>query len=403
MRYFVSAGDHSGDMHGATLVREIRKLDPGAEFYGMGGPLLAGAGVKISFDPTRYSTIGFLEAAGQYFRFRRLLRVFTRLLTENRPDVLLWIDFGGFNLALAEQARKLSIPVVCLFAPSAWAYGKKRAVRMRNCVSHLAAVMGFEADFFRSFGLKVTYTGHPLLDRVEGVLPREQWRKTRGIGDEETVVVLMPGSRRQEVEALLPVMLAAAKKLAGEDPEAGKKIRFFLPLAPTIEKWRLNALLANFPEVTVVNEDIYPLLAGADLGVITSGTATLEAALLGLPAVVVYRLSPITVFIFRRWLRNKEEKNRELLVALPNLIAGRKVIPELIQEDLTPENLKNEMAKLLWDEKARAEIKAEYTKLQDQLGPPGVMARVARIVMAEAQARPSPKAGQDTQENEHAQ
>lgn len=162
-----------------------------------------------------------------------------------------------------------------------------------------------------------------------------------------------------------------------------------MPLAPTIEKWRLNALLADFPgEITVENEGVYSLLAAADLGVITSGTATLEAALLGLPAVVVYRLSPITVFIFRRWLRNKEEKDRELLVALPNLIAGRKIIPELLQEDLTAENLKNTMAKLLGDEKARAEIKAEYAKIRAQLGPPGVMARIARIVVAEAQARP---------------
>lgn len=387
MKYFVSAGDHSADMHGAVLVREIKKLDPEAEFYGMGGPLLAGEGVKIFFDPTRYSTIGFLEAAGQYFRFRRLLQVFTRFFTESRPDVLIWIDFAGFNLPLAEQARKLSIPVVCLFAPSAWAYGKKRAVRMGKCVSHLISVMGFEADFFRSFGLKVTYTGHPLIDRVADVLPREKWRKAQGIRDDETVVVLMPGSRRQEVEGLLPVMLAAVGKLVAEDPEAGKKMRFFLPLAPTIERWRLNAILADFPEeITVVNEGVYPLLAGADLGVITSGTATLEAALLGLPAVVVYRLSPLTVFIFRL-LQNKEEKNRELLVALPNLIAGKKIIPEVLQEDLTPENLKNAMAELLWNEKARAEIKTEYAKIRAQLGPPGVMARAARIVVAEAQAR----------------
>ncbi|NLZ43327.1 MAG: hypothetical protein GX894_00530, partial [Clostridia bacterium] len=178
-----------------------------------------------------------------------------------------------------------------------------------------------------------------------------------------------------------------------EDQEAGKKIRFFLPLAPTIEKWRLNALLADFPGVAVVAEDTYPLLAAADLGVIASGTATLEAALLGLPAVVVYRLSPITVFIFRRWLRNKEEKDRELLVALPNLIAGKKIIPELLQEDLTPENLKNAMAALLRDEKARAEIKAEYAKIRDGLGPPGVMARIARIVVAEAKARPRARGG----------
>lgn len=387
MRYFVSAGDHSADLHGAVLVREIKKLDPEAEFHGMGGPLLAEAGVEIFFDPTRQSAIGILEVAGQYFRFRRLLQEFTRFFRENRPDVLLWIDFAGFNLPLAEEARKLSIPVICLFAPSAWAYGKKRAVRMGKCVSHLVSVMGFEADFFRQFGLKVTYTGHPLFDRVEGVPPREKWRKDRGIGDDETVVVLLPGSRRQEVEALLPVMLAAVKQLVAEDPEAARKIRFFLPLAPTIEKWRLNTLLGDFPGITVVTGETYPLLAAADLGVITSGTATLEAALLGLPAVVVYRLSPLTVFIFRRWLRNKEERGRELLVALPNLIAGKKIIPELLQEDLTPENLKNAMAGLLRDEKARAEIKAEYAKIRDGLGPSGVMARIAQIVVAEAQAR----------------
>jgi len=380
MKYFISTGEHSGDMHGATLVREIKKLDPEAEFRGMGGPLMAGEGVRVLFDPTRHSTIGFWEAIKHLLRFRRLLSVYTRVLKEYRPDVFIWLDFGGFNLLLAERAKRLSIPVACLFSPSAWAYGKKRAVRMAECVSHLAAVFPFEADFYRRFGLKVTYIGHPLLDRVKTAVSREKWRRAQGIDDGEKVVVLMPGSRQQEIRNLLPVMLAAAEKLQAEH----KEVKFYLPLASTVEKTQLNSFLTGFSgRINVVDNNVYPLLAAADLGVLSSGTATLEAAISGLPVVVVYRISRPSAFVYRR-LRNKESRGREVSIALPNLIAGQKILPELLQNDLTPDNLTDKMKELL-KENARAAIKAEYEKIRKQLGPPGVMERAARVVTAEAQ------------------
>ncbi len=380
MKYFISTGEHSGDMHGAALVREIKNLDPEAEFRGMGGPLMAGEGVQVLFDPTRRSTIGFWEAAKHLFTYRRLLRVYTRVFQTYRPDVFIWLDSGGFNLLLAERAKRLSIPVVCLFSPSAWAYGKKRAVRMAECVSHLAAVLPFEADFYRRFGLKVTYIGHPLLDRVKTAISREQWRREQGIKDGEKVAVLMPGSRQQEIRNHLPVMLAAAEKLQTE--EDGWK--FFLPRAATVEKTHLTPYLTAFSgRINVVDENVYSLLAAADLGVLSSGTATLEAALLGLPVVVVYRVSRLSAFLYRR-LQNKENRGREVTIALPNLIAGRKILPELLQDDLTPENLTAAMKELL-KEDYRAAIKAEYEKIRQQLGPSGVMARAARVVTAEAQ------------------
>ncbi len=381
MKYFFSAGEHSGDLHAAALIREVRRLDPAAEIWGMGGPLMAEAGAEIVIDPTRESTFGYLEAAKKYFVFKKYFKQLTRLLKERRPDVMVWVDFGGFNVLLAEQAAALSIPVVCLFPPSAWAYSKGRAARVAGCVTHIASVLPFEADFYREYGLKVTYVGHPLIDRVKPAVEPERWRQSYYVKAEEKVILLMPGSRRQEVQQLLPVMLEAIAQIAAGE----EKLRFFLPVAPTIGRELIGSYLAAYPGLVslVDSADAYNVMAAADLGILASGTATLEAALLGLPMVVVYRLSGVSAFLFKI-LMNEEKKKEPLMVALPNLIKRRRVIPELIQHDLTPENLVAQFRLLLETEGLRAEIRKELSELSALLGPPGVMERVATIVVGEA-------------------
>ncbi|HHT06321.1 MAG TPA: lipid-A-disaccharide synthase [Hydrogenispora sp.] len=386
MKYFISAGEHSGDLHAASLIQEIRKQDPKAQIWGMGGPLMAAAGAEIMFDPTAESTIGFWEAAKKVWVFRRRLSEFTYFLRENRPDVVVWVDFGGFNRLLAEQAAALSIPVVCLFPPAAWAYGKGRADRLARCVTHVASVLPFEAEYYRRYyNLKVTYVGHPLVDRVRPQLAPEEWRQRHGLAPTEKVILLMPGSRKQEVRNLLPVMLAAAAELAASRED----LRFFLPVAPTIDQALVQSLLEQHPGLAVETEpsaENYNLMAAADLGILASGTATLEAALLGLPMIVTYRVSSVSALLYR-FLQNKEN-NQPVMVSLPNLIKGRKIVPELLQDGLTVDDLVMQVRLFLELPERSRQMRKELQGIGEILGPPGVMERVATIVRGEATQHP---------------
>lgn len=386
MKYFISAGEHSGDLHAASLIQEIRKQDPKAQIWGMGGPLMAAAGAEIMFDPTAESTIGFWEAAKKVWVFRRRLSEFTYFLRENRPDVVVWVDFGGFNRLLAEQAAALSIPVVCLFPPAAWAYGKGRADRLARCVTHVASVLPFEAEYYRRYyNLKVTYVGHPLVDRVRPQLAPEEWRQRHGLAPTEKMILLMPGSRKQEVRNLLPVMLAAAAELAASRED----LRFFLPVAPTIDQALVQSLLEQHPGLAVETEpsaENYNLMAAADLGILASGTATLEAALLGLPMIVTYRVSSVSALLYR-FLQNKEN-NQPVMVSLPNLIKGRKIVPELLQDGLTVDDLVMQVRLFLELPERSRQMRKELQGIGEILGPPGVMERVATIVRGEATQHP---------------
>ena len=382
MRYFFSAGELSGDLHAAALIRELRKQDPEAQITGMGGSLMAAAGAEILFDPTAESTFGFWEAARKVLMFKRQLANFTSFLKANRPDAVVWVDFGGFNVLLAEQAAALSIPVVCLFPPAAWAYGPGRATRLAGCVSHVASVLPFEADFYRRYEVKVTYVGHPLVDRVKPEQTRDQWRQAQGILPTEQVILLMPGSRKQEVQGLLPIILAAAAEVAAEK----EGLRFFLPVATTIDQELVRGELTKYPGLTVTLTDpdeTYNLMAGADLGILASGTATLEAALLGLPIIVTYQVSKVSALLFQAFA-NKEYCRQPMMVALPNLIKGQLLVPELIQDQLTPAHLGVEIRKFLEQPERGAAIRAQLRGIGEMLGPPGVMERVAKVVHGEA-------------------
>jgi len=335
MNYFISAGEHSGDMHGAALVQAIRAEDPAARFWGMGGPLMAAAGVEILHDPTQASTIGFVEVLKNLRRFKKLLDTFEQSWTENRPDLVLWVGFGGFNLALAERAHKHGIPVLCIFSPSAWAYGQGRAVRMGRCVTKLAAVLPFEPEFYAQFGVDTVHVGHPLLDRVRPSKSRDEFRQELGVAEDERLVALLPGSRRQEIQRLLPAMLEASREIDKEFPQTV----FALPVAPSIPQELVQEILdsVDHAPVKLLDGRAYDLMNAADLGVISSGTATLEAALLELPMVLVYKVSALSYRIYMM-LGNKEYK-KNLRIALPNLISGEMTIPELIQENCTGQRI----------------------------------------------------------------
>jgi lipid-A-disaccharide synthase len=371
---FVSTCEFSGDMHGEVLIREIQKLIPGARFFGIGGPRMENAGMELMLDPTKVSTIGFIEVLKNMSKMQRLIKDVTLEWEKRRPDLLLWLDSGGLNLILAKAARERGIPVVCMFSPSAWAYGQDRAVKLAERVKLLLAVLPFEADFYRKFGANVVHVGHPLIDRVQNDLEPDEYRASLGIAPDRKLIALLPGSRRQEIGRLLPVMLKAMTALAPD-----RNLQLVLPVAASIDRARLEAILAQYPVSCIVTDGgVYNLMAAADAAVIASGTATLEAAIMGVPMVIVYQVSKLSYFIYKRMQSPEHKKNP--FIGLPNLIAGKQVVPEVTQENLNAANICKYIRVYLDQPENMARVKRELQIVRERIGPPGVMSRAAGLI-----------------------
>ena len=374
---FLSTCEFSGDIYGEILINEIRKRVPEVSFYGVGGAKMAGAGMELLFDTTSRSTLGFTEALKNLRVMKRLISDIVSEWEKRRPDLVLWLDSGGFNLPLALEAKKRGIPVVCMFSPSAWAYGQDRAVKLAARVKLLMAVLPFEADFYRRFGTNVIYVGHPLIDRVKSECEPHQYRRGLGVNPDQKLVALMPGSRKQEINRLLPPMLDAARIIEQE-----MSVKWVLPVAGSINRDWLESLLQKYPvRPRIITRGAYDLLAAADGAIISSGTATLEAAILNTPMVVIYRISKLSYFIYKR-MESPEHKGKPVVVGLPNLILGRKVIPEVLQEDLTPANIANELRSILIDSRRTETMRRELLEVKNLIGPEGVMERAADLIVS---------------------
>ncbi|MDI3279745.1 MAG: lipid-A-disaccharide synthase [Bacillota bacterium] len=377
LHIMISAGETSGDLHGAYLARALRELVPEVQLFGMGGPQMRQAGVELLFDPTSLSTVGFWEALRSYRALKSALALLERALAQNRPDVLVVIDFPGFHLRLAEAAKKMGVPVVYYFSPSAWAWGRGRALQVARSVALVAAVFPFEAEVYRQAGAEVNFIGHPLLDIVRVEKGREELRRELA-GESSPVVGLLPGSRRQEIEFLLPPLLGAAERIRRRYPAAA----FLLPLASSITPEQVEPYLrrrADLP-VRVVQGRTYEVMAACDLILVASGTATLEATCLGTPMVVVYRLSWPTYLLARLLVRVP-------YIALPNIVAGWRVVPELIQRQATPERIAAEALALLDSPPLREEMRERLHRVVELLGQPGAVRRAAKLVVAVARGR----------------
>lgn len=378
MRIMISAGEASGDMHGAHLVRAVQEFAPAARFFGMGGPLLSEAGVATFFDPTQDGVLGFAESLRHYRVLRRVLSELEHQLDQERPDVVVAVDFPGFNMRLADAARRRGIPVVYYFSPSAWAWGAKRAQRVAASGALVCAVFPFEAEFYRKAGARVSYVGHPLLDLVKPSAPKQVLQSEWGLAGDAPIVALLPGSREQELRRLLPDMLAALAALRRDDP----RLRALLPAAHTVPDELLASLLHG-ADVMVVRGRAHDVLSVADVAAVTSGTATLEAAILGTPQVALYRLSGITYHIAKRLVKID-------YVALPNIVAGRGIITELIQHEVSGERIAAEMRRFLSEPGAQTQLRQDYAELVRQLGSAGAIRRAAQTVLREARGEPNP-------------
>jgi lipid-A-disaccharide synthase len=337
---------------------------------------MAAEGMDVLIDVTAKAVTGGSEAFGQVPRLYRAYRELRAVLEgPDRPAVLVLIDFPEFNMRLARAAQRAHVPVVYFIPPQVWAWRGGRVKTIRQVVSLVLAVFPFEAPLYRRAGVRVEFVGHPLLDQLQGAPTREVARRRLGIADGTPVVALLPGSRRQEIVRMLPAMREATAEIARAVPGT----RFVLGLAPTIERGLVAQHLAGGPPVEIVANQTHDVIRAADLALVTSGTVTLEAALLGTPMVVCYRLSLASELMVRLLIRVP-------WVSLANLILGRAVVPELYRQATIDRYLAREALRLLTDPGARETQRQAFSELAGQLGEPGVGTRVARLVLAQAGA-----------------
>ncbi len=369
-KIMISAGEASGDVHAAALTKEILKLDPAAEVYGMGGDGMRAAGGEVLFDIKDHGVMGLVEIIRKLPALFRLRSDFAEVMDKRRPDCLVTIDYPGFNMRLAKVAREKGIPVISFIAPSAWAWRKGRAKKVAKLVNKVAAIFPFEYEVYKEAGADTEFMGHPLVDIVKPSLSPAEAAAKAGKHEGRPLVLLLPGSRLQEVQRLLPSMLAAAVIIQKADPS----VEFTMPRAGTIPMEMLKKEIeGSGVKVRIVEGDNYDVMSVADVALAASGTVTLEAALCRLPSVIVYKTAPLTAFIVRRLLNIAD-------IGLPNIVAGHRILPELLQEDATPEKMAAAVLKLL-EPDVHAETLADLDEVRKKLGEPGAVRRVAELTL----------------------
>ena len=352
------AGEASGDILGAGLVREIKRQYPDAQCYGIGGPLMMAEGFESLFPMERLSVMGLVEVLG---RLRELIGIRKQLkqrLIEDQPDLFIGIDAPDFNLALERKLKEAGIATAHYVSPQVWAWREGRLKKIKKSVDHMLALLPFEVDFYRDHDVPVTFVGHPLADQIPMQPDQAEARNKLHIDQNETVLGLLPGSRKTEVSHLAPLFLDTARLIAKDIPDA----RFLIPSANERRKRQLLSVLEEYPdlEVTLLDQQAQTVMAASDAILLASGTAVLEAALHKKPLVVSYKMAPLSFAILSRLVKVEH-------VSLPNLLAGKELIPEILQTEATAETLKEAMLKALNDQEYRSMLEREFMDIHHLL------------------------------------
>ncbi|WP_299447148.1 lipid-A-disaccharide synthase [uncultured Phascolarctobacterium sp.] len=375
-KILISAGEASGDIHAAAVTAAIKKIDSSAQIFGMGGDALRAAGGEVLFDIKDHGVMGFVEVIKKLPDLFKLRSDFAKVMDERKPDCMVVVDYPGFNMKLAKLAHDKRIPVVSYIAPSAWAWHKGRAKNVAKIVDKVACIFPFEYDVYKEAGASVEFVGHPLLDIVHPSMDKAEAEAWAGKEAGRPLVLIMPGSRLMEIEKMLPNLLAGAKLLQKQMPQ----VQFAMPRAGTIPVELLQDKIKDSGlKIKITEGHNYDLFSVADLALATSGTVTLEAALCGLPSVIVYRTSALNAFIARRVINIPN-------IGLPNIVAGRQILPELLQEDFTPEKLAATAAELLLPE-SRQRLNDDLSYMKQRLGEPGAVGRVAQLILKMAEEK----------------
>jgi len=365
-KLLIVAGEASGDLHGAHLARALYRRLPDAALYGVGGPLMRQAGVDVLHDVTEHAAVGFVEASAALPRLIAVYRSMVRRLKRDRPAAVILIDHPEFNLRFARHAHRLGVPVIYYISPQVWAWRTWRVRQVARYVSEMLVIFPFEQDFYERHGVRAIFVGHPLLDMLGEVPSREQARADLKLPAGRPIIGLLPGSRLSELDRLFPIMLAAAERLRREL----KDVQFVLGCGPAISAERVSPHLKGEPgDLLEVHNDSYRVMRASDLLLVASGTATVEAAILNVPMVVTYKVARLTWTLFSRLMKVEN-------YAMVNIIAGRRVVPELIQRDATPERLAQE-ALALFRNGRLDQMRQDLRSVVAQFGPPGATERAA--------------------------
>jgi lipid-A-disaccharide synthase len=374
MEVMIVAGEASGDLHAANLLRAMQRLTPGLAFCGMGGDELAAAGMEVLFDAAKVSVVGITEVFAHLGDILAAQRTLRRRLERRPPALLIIVDLPDFNLWLARKAKGLGIPVFYYITPQVWAWRSGRVRTIGERVDKVGVILPFEERFFQQRGVDAHYVGHPLLDSVRVRLTPDEFCARHGIAPSTRRVCILPGSRKKEIACLLPRFLGAARLL---QQAVADRVVFLLPLASTVTAGDLEAHgLAGVSDldVRIITDERYEVMAASEAAMAASGTVTLELALLGVPMVVAYRFSPLTYRLGRLLVKLDH-------FSLVNLIAGGEVVPELLQDQVAAEPIAGLLQRMLFDNEYRTGLVHGLADVRRSLGESGASERAARLAL----------------------
>lgn len=366
-RVMIIAGEASGDLHGSGVVRELKRLDPNIDVYGVGGDRMKREGMNLVYDIRELGFMGFFEVLKHIPFVRTMERTLEQIVKFKRPDVLVLIDYPGFNLRFAAVAKRYNVKIVYYISPQVWAWNKGRVRKMRGLIDKMLVIFPFEVDFYKHEGIDAEFVGHPLLEVLEPQLDKQSLCKRYGIDGQKEIIALLPGSRLQEIENIFPTMLRAAKGVAAE-----LDMEIAVGIAPTLEEKYFKTFF-KVDNVHLVKGATYELMQHSRFAFVTSGTATLETACFGTPMFVVYRTSWLTYLIGRAMIRVKN-------IGLVNIVAQKRIVPEFVQHQATAKNLMRAALELLRDPDRVTDMKAELSKIRGMLGEHGASRTVAERI-----------------------
>ncbi len=372
LRILIVAGEASGDLHGASLAKSLKAIRPDVEFSGMGGARMRAAGVETFFDIEKTGTVGVTEILGELPHYWDVYRTLTKKIRRRSFDAAILIDYPTLNLRLARHLKRADCPVHYFIGPQIWAWRKGRMKQIRRDVTRMHVILPFEEKLYRDAGVDAVFHGHPFVDLVRPSMDRDTAVKTLDLDPNRRTVALLPGSRKNEIHALLTVMVRAARIIGQQCPGC----QFVLPLADSIDPGLVRPDIENAgTAIRLVHGKTYDVMHCADFAVIASGSATLEAGMLGCPMVILYRLNPLT-YVLAKLLVKAED------FGLINIVAGERVVPELLQGEVTPENIAHHAITVLKDDNRRAALRKRLLAVRDSLGEPGVLSRIAGNIAA---------------------
>lgn len=361
MKYYIIAGERSGDLHGGNLIKSLKQYDKEAVLKGFGGDYMTQAGAEISVHYRDLAFMGFLEVVKNLGKIKGYLKQCKQEIDQFKPDAVILIDYAGFNLKIAKYAKEKGIPVYYYISPKVWAWNQKRALKIKKLVTRMYVIMPFEKEFYEGYQWEVDYVGNPVLDAVNDHVPNHA-----NINIEDDYVAILPGSRRQELQNVLPELTQLVKRFP--------KRQFAIATVDNLPDDLYEDIKAN-PNVALINGYTYDLLAHAKAAIVTSGTATLETAMWEVPQIVIYRTSGVSYYIAKKLIRVP-------YISLVNLIAGKEVVKELIQNDFNLENLTSELERILNNNEYRSAMLEEYKKIKNLLNIGRASDNAAKLMVA---------------------